>query len=95
MKPKIDSYSAFFDNGHRKTTGLAGYLREKEASDLYFCGLAAEVCVAFTLRDALELGFSGTLIEDATRPLDTEDFRETKRELLRQGAKVVCSRNIR
>ncbi len=94
MDRRIDSYSGFFDNGHQKTTGLAGYLREKEASDLYFCGLAAEICVAYTLKDALELGFASTLIEDATRPLDPEDFQKAKRELLRKGAKIVSSRDV-
>lgn len=91
---RIDSYSGFFDNGHQKTTGLAGYLREKEATDLYFCGLAADICVAFTLRDALELGFAATLVEDATRPLDAEDFRRAKRDLLSEGAKVVSAAEI-
>lgn len=92
---RIDSYSGFFDNGHKKATGLAGYLREKGADDLYFCGLAAEICVAFTLRDALELGFAATLVEDATRPLDAEDFRRAKRDLISHGAKVVSSAEIR
>lgn len=94
MDPRIDSYSGFFDNGRKKTTGLAGYLREKEATDLYFCGLAAEICVAFTLKDALELDFSATLISDATRALDTDDFQRTKRDLQTQGAEVISSGEI-
>ncbi|MFO7916380.1 MAG: bifunctional nicotinamidase/pyrazinamidase [Candidatus Krumholzibacteriales bacterium] len=94
MDPGIDSYSGFFDNGHKKTTALAGYLREKEAADLYFCGLAAEICVAFTLKDALGLGFAATLIEDATRALDQEDFHKAKRDLVSKGARVVSSAEI-
>lgn len=94
MDRRIDSYSGFFDNGHKKTTGLAGYLREKEATDLYFCGLAAEICVAFTLKDALELDFSATLISDATRALDTDDFQRAKRDLQTQGAEVISSGEI-
>ena len=94
VDPGIDSYSGFFDNGHRKRTGLAGYLREKEARDLYFCGLAAEICVTFTLKDALELGFSTTLIEDATRPLDDEDFEQARRELVGNGAKIITSSDL-
>ncbi len=95
MDPGIDSYSGFFDNGHQKHTGLAGYLREKEATDLYFCGLAAEICVAFTVKDAMELGFTATLIEDATRPLDVKAFQRAKRDLLNKGAKIVSSVSIR
>lgn len=95
MASEIDSYSGFFDNHHKKHTGLAGYLREKAATELFFCGLAADICVAFTLNDALELGFAATLIEDATRPLDAEVFQHVKQELLRTGAKVTSSADIR
>ncbi|MFW5773734.1 MAG: bifunctional nicotinamidase/pyrazinamidase, partial [Tangfeifania sp.] len=70
MDPKIDSYSGFYDNGHKKSTGLTGYLKEKGADELYFAGLAADVCVYFSIKDALKEGFSTTLIEDATRALD-------------------------
>ena len=30
IDPRIDSYSAFFDNGRRKNTGLTGYLKDRE-----------------------------------------------------------------
>ncbi len=36
MAREIDSYSGFYDNGHQRTTGLTGYLREKGAENLYF-----------------------------------------------------------
>jgi nicotinamidase/pyrazinamidase len=54
MDKNINSYSDFYDNGHEKNTGLAGYLRERNASELVSCGLAADVCVNFTIRDALK-----------------------------------------
>lgn len=79
MDPEIDSYSAFYDNYHLKTTGLAGYLKEKGADELYFCGLAAEICVYFSVMDALEQGFNSTVIEDATRALNSEDFQKAKK----------------
>ena len=91
MAREIDSYSGFYDNGHRKTTGLAGYLREKGAEDLYFGGLAADICVYFTIRDALEEGFTATLIEDAVCPLDKKDYEKKKRELWEQGVDIIRS----
>jgi nicotinamidase/pyrazinamidase len=94
MDPEIDSYGGFYDNGRRKTTGLAGYLREKGAADLYFCGLAAEICVTCTLNDALRLGFAATLIEDATRPLSRPDFEQTKKRILRNGGRIVLSHQL-
>lgn len=91
MDPEIDSYSGFFDNGHKKTTGLAGYLKEKGATGLYFCGLAGDICVYFSIMDALAEGFSTTLIEDAARPLDPEAFEQVKTEIRQKGGKVISS----
>lgn len=94
MDPEIDSYSGFYDNGHKKTTGLAGYLREKGAKEVYFCGLAADICVYFTLMDALKYGFSATLIEDASRPLDIEGFQKLKETIKEKGANIVTSEEL-
>ena len=94
MDQEVDSYSGFYDNGHKKSTGLAGYLREKGATDLYFCGLAADVCVYFSIKDALQEGFSATLIEDATKALDDEKFAEMKKELQELGMKVTDSSKL-
>lgn len=91
MDMNIDSYSGFFDNGHRTSTGLAGYLREKGATDLYFCGLAADVCVYFTLLDSLKENFKTTLIKDVTRPLNKSDFEKMKDELISKGANIITS----
>src|SRR5690348_16174351 len=55
--PAIDSYSGFFDNGHRKATGLGEYLKERAVSDVYVAGLATDYCVKFTALDATQLGF--------------------------------------
>lgn len=94
MDPGIDSYSGFYDNGHRKSTGLAGYLREKGADELYFCGLAADICVAFSIRDALKEGFSATLIEDATRALDQDAFKKIRKEFGQKGVAFVKSGDV-
>lgn len=94
MDPEIDSYSGFYDNGHKKSTGLAGYLREKGATELYFCGLAADVCVYYSIKDALKENFSATLIEDATRALDNEKFTEMKNELQDLSMKVISGKTF-
>ena len=36
--PEIDSYSGFDDNGHRKSTGMANYLRGKKVQQVWFTG---------------------------------------------------------
>lgn len=94
MDPEIDSYSGFYDNGHKKTTGLAGYLREKGAKDLFFCGLAADICVYFSIMDALKEGFSATLIEDAAVPLVPQEFHRIKDNIVSKGGKVISSKEL-
>ncbi len=92
--PDIDSYSGFYDNAHQRATGLSGYLKEKGATELYFCGLAAEYCVFFSVKDALDEGFNTILIEDATRPLEKDDFEAAKKEIRQKGGKIINSEKI-
>ncbi len=92
IDPKIDSYSGFFDNQHRRATGLHDYLREKDVDTVCITGLAADVCVRFTALDALESGYQTFLIKDATRAVGGEEaFHKVMRELEDKGAKVVTS----
>lgn len=64
---EIDSYSAFFDNGHTRETELNHYLREKGVTKLYIVGLATDFCVYFTVLDALELGYEVVVIAKGCR----------------------------
>lgn len=70
--PNTDSYSGFFDNGHRIATGLDAYLRERGVDRVMICGLATDYCVKFTALDAIATGFDVTLIVDATRGVNLE-----------------------
>jgi nicotinamidase/pyrazinamidase len=63
----IDSYSALFDNGHRKATGLGGFLKARGVTDLFIAGLATDYCVKYTALDAVALGLQTHVIEDACR----------------------------
>ena len=57
VEKNIDSYSAFFDNGHRRETGLQAYLHERGVRDLYVAGLATDYCVKYSVLDAAKMGF--------------------------------------
>lgn len=94
MDAEIDSYSAFYDNAHLKSTGLTGYLKEKGATDLYFVGLAADFCVYFSILDALQDGFQATLIEDASRAIDPKEFEIAKKNILQKGGKILQSKDL-
>lgn len=92
----IDSYSGFFDNGHRKATGLAEYLRERGVTDVYIAGLATDYCVKFTALDAQKLGFRTHLIEDATRGVNLQpgDVAQAVEDMRAAGVHITDSRKI-
>jgi nicotinamidase/pyrazinamidase len=94
--PGIDSYSGFFDNGHRKATGLAEYLKERRVADLYLCGLATDYCVKFTALDAVGLGFATYLIENACRGvnLQPDDVVRAVKEMRSAGVRVIRSGDV-
>ncbi|MGC1391371.1 MAG: bifunctional nicotinamidase/pyrazinamidase [Bacteroidales bacterium] len=91
MDPEVDSYSGFYDNNRKLSTGLTGYLKEKGVSEVYFCGLAADICVYYTILDSISEGFTSTLIEDASRPLYVEKFDDIKCELAKLGVHIITS----
>jgi nicotinamidase/pyrazinamidase len=89
--PDIDSYSSFFDNGHRKPTGLGDYLKEQGVDKVYICGLATDYCVKFSALDALDLGFKTYVIEDACRGVNLQpgDVEKAIEEMRAKGV-VGC-----
>ena len=91
--PGIDSYSGFFDNGHRKATGLGDWLKEKGIKRVYVMGLATDYCVKFTALDALQLGFETYLIEDASRGVNLSpgDVEQAVEEMRQAGVQIVQS----
>lgn len=94
IDPETDSYSAFYDNQRRRSTGLAGYLREKDVTEVHCCGVAGDICVFYTLNDALRLGFSAVLIQDAARPLDGKNYEAAKYEIAKNGGRIMSSEDI-
>lgn len=65
--PSIDSYSAFYDNGHRQATRLHSWLTRHQVKKLLVMGLATDYCVKFTVLDALTLGYEVMVITDGCR----------------------------
>jgi nicotinamidase/pyrazinamidase len=91
--PRIDSYSGFFDNGHRKATGLGDWLAGRGVRQLYVLGLATDYCVKFTVLDALKLGYDVWVIEDGCRPVELSpgDGERALSEMRGFGAAVIPS----
>ena len=95
--PGIDSYSGFFDNGHRKSTGLGDYLKGRGAADVYVLGLATDYCVKFTALDARQLGFRTFLVEDGSRGVELApgDVARAIADMRAAGVQVVRSSDLR
>ena len=94
--PGIDSYSGLFDNGHRKSTGLGEWLKERGVTEVFVCGLATDYCVKFTALDSVQFGFRTTLVEDASRGVNIRpnDVTEALQEMKRAGVRIVQSRDL-
>lgn len=92
----IDSYSAFFDNGHARDTGLASFLEQRCAEELVVLGLATDYCVKATVLDALGLGFGVTVVRDGCRAVDAAegDGERAFAQMRSGGARVVPSAEV-
>jgi nicotinamidase/pyrazinamidase len=92
----LDSYSGFYDNEHRRSTGLGEWLRAQGVTRVTVAGLATDYCVKFTALDALRLGFETTVVEDACRGVEVSagDTARAVEEMRAAGARVVNSREI-
>lgn len=89
--PQIDSYSAFFDNGHRQKTQLDDWLYRNEIKQLVVIGLATDYCVKFTVLDALSLGYEVTVITDGCRAvnLHPQDGLRAYQDMSATGATLM------
>ncbi len=90
---KIDSYSAFFDNAHRRSTGLASWLRERGVDEIWIAGLATDYCVLWSSLDARRLGFTVYVVQDACRGIDLHpgDIERAYDEMRTAGVQIVDS----
>lgn len=95
FRKEIDSYSAFYENDNDTTTGLAGYLRERNIDTLYAAGLATDFCVKWSVVDGLKENFDVKVVEDAVKGIDIEgSVDQAWNEMLEAGAEKVSSEDL-
>ena len=95
FRKQIDSYSAFAENDYRTPTGLAGYLRERDITRVFLCGLATDFCVRYSALDARAEGFDVNLIEDACRAIDLDGFLDAAMaEMAGAGVAIIKSGDL-
>ena len=83
--PKIDSYSAFFENDKQTPTGLQGYLENRDIRSIDVVGLATDFCVFYSAMDARRLGFEVRVKPDLTRGIDIDGSVEKSRKAMQQA----------
>ncbi|WP_193179534.1 bifunctional nicotinamidase/pyrazinamidase [Nisaea sediminum] len=92
----IDSYSAFLENDHKTSTGLAGALRDRGIGEIVLVGLATDFCVHYSAIDAVSLGFGATVLEDGCRAIDLEgSLAAARAEMTERGVTLTTSDRLK
>jgi len=88
--PFIDSYSAFFENDKKTSTGLDGYLKSLEIEKINLVGLATDFCVNYSAQDAANLGYKVSVLEKMCRAIDLNgSLAAAKSEMQNCGVEFV------
>jgi nicotinamidase/pyrazinamidase len=95
FRQHIDSYSAFTENDGVTPTGLAGYLRERGFTRLFFTGVAYDYCVGFSALAAARLGFESIVVEDLTRGIAASSIDTTNAAFTDLHVKRISSSDVR
>ncbi len=92
----LDSYSAFFENDGSTPTGLDGYLRGIGASTVVLAGLALDYCVYYSALDASRLGYSVSIVIDATRAVGSPagSSERALADLRSRGVAIIDSTEV-
>jgi nicotinamidase/pyrazinamidase len=87
----VDSYSAFFDNAQRSSTGLDVFLREREVKQIEIMGLATDYCVRFSALDGVRLGLEVSVLLEGCRGVELQpgDVDRAVEEMRAAGVRIV------
>lgn len=92
--PDIDSYSLFFDNQRSSETTLNAQLKSNGITDIYVCGVAYDVCVKYTVLDAIGLGYRTILLDDCSRGIDLNDIEYVKQLIISKNGVITTSKEV-
>ena len=88
--PRIDSYSAFFENDRKTPTGLDGYFKSLEIEKINLVGLATDFCVNYSAQDAANLGYKVSVLEKMCRAIDLNgSLAAAKSEMQNCGVEFI------
>ena len=84
-----EAYSGFFDNKREFKTELDKSLKDQEITELIICGLATDVCVDFTVKDAVSLGYNVKVVLEACRGVDEDQIQKVIENWKSLGVQIV------
>jgi nicotinamidase/pyrazinamidase len=87
LNPEVDSYSGFYDNDKKTSTGLSECLKDLGVEKVDICGIATDYCVKYTAEDAVSEGFETTLLKNLCKGI-AEDLNPIYEELENKGVKI-------
>lgn len=93
MNINIDSYSGFYENDHKTSTGLTNFLKEKGITDTYLVGISTDYCVKYTAIDSVKDGFKTNVIIDATSGI-APDLTPHINEMTNNNINIINYNNI-
>ena len=74
--------------------GLPEILEEAGAQRLFVAGLALDYCVRATALAGLDEGYEVVLLEDCTKPVDTDDGERALEEIESEGGEIARSTDL-
>ena len=89
MNIEVDSYSGFFENDHKTSTGLSKFLIDKKIDDIYLIGIAGEYCVGYSALDGSKEGFNTYIIEDGVAYMSEEGKKIINKKLLENNVNII------
>jgi len=97
FRKRLDSYSAFFENDRKTSTGLDGYLKALSVDSLVLGGLATDYCVLYSALDAAALGYKTFVARDGIRGVGFPkgSIEKAFKLLEAAGVTITESENIR
>merc|ERR1712187_738616 len=95
----VDAYSAFMDNTQTLKTSLDADLASRGITKLYVAGIATDVCVQWTVTDALAsstASYEVFVISDATAPVlgNMANFNASIDTMSAAGATVMSAADV-
>jgi nicotinamidase/pyrazinamidase len=91
---QIDSYSAFWDNGHVSTTSLQQLLISLEITQIFVVGLALDFCVFYTAMDGHAAGYETFVVQDASRGITPSGVDAALSAMKAAGIFIINSTSI-